>query len=216
MDVRRRCYIFVGAIMSPINIKIIAIVTMLIDHIGMFFMPEAIWMRCIGRLSFPLFCYLCAQGFIHSRNVRVYAFRLLMLGIVSQFPYMIVMYPISSVVSLNVLFTLVLGLFACDAFRSFYSTESSVDGHLYLVVVIFCCIVAEICGCEYGCIGVLCVLFFYCFRSDEVGLVLVMGSLWGLSAWVHNDLLYSIFAFSSVFIVSYANGRQGLKLKYLF
>jgi len=68
-------------------LKIVALVTMLIDHIGYIFFPHLIFLRIIGRIAFPLFAYLLVTGFIHTRNINNYLVRLGIFGIISQLPY---------------------------------------------------------------------------------------------------------------------------------
>ncbi|NLH02388.1 MAG: fimbrial assembly protein, partial [Clostridiales bacterium] len=58
----------VGENMSRAQIKMLAIVTMLIDHIGAIFFPQIPLFRIIGRLSFPLFCFFIAQGVLYTSN----------------------------------------------------------------------------------------------------------------------------------------------------
>ena len=80
MDTNRRFPL----VLSGFWLKIIAIITMTIDHAG-FFMgsdtPLAIAFRFIGRLSLPLFCFLIAEGVIHTKSFKKYALRL---GIVAS------------------------------------------------------------------------------------------------------------------------------------
>lgn len=65
----------------------IAMITMLIDHIGAIFFPsEALW-RMIGRLSFPIYLYLLVTGYYRTRSYPKYVLRLTLLAIVSQLPY---------------------------------------------------------------------------------------------------------------------------------
>lgn len=71
-------------------IKIIALLSMIIDHIGLIFFPNIISFRVIGRISMPLFAFCIAKGFFYSQknNTLVkYMRNLLMLAIISQIPY---------------------------------------------------------------------------------------------------------------------------------
>lgn len=62
--------------MNIFTIKIIALILMIIDHIGEFFPDSPIWFRWLGRLAAPLFVYALAVGFHHTRNRKKYLLRL--------------------------------------------------------------------------------------------------------------------------------------------
>ena len=122
-------------------VKIIAIVTMFIDHCGAVFVERKIWqiqwtnpawqddslyktlnivddvMRSIGRLAFPLFIFLLVQGFMHTRSRLKYAVRLGLFALISEVPFdMAFMNKTFTMSYQNVFFTLLLGfLFMCTA-----------------------------------------------------------------------------------------------------
>ena len=89
---------------SGFTLKVIAILSMLIDHTGAAVVEKAIlklpsvtgnadllafWtrtdqvMRAIGRIAFPIFCFLLVEGFIYTRDVKKYAGRLLLFALLS-------------------------------------------------------------------------------------------------------------------------------------
>ena len=77
--------------LSSFALKIIATVSMLIDHIGkiLFVQSPQIYkiMHAVGRLSFPLYCFLLVEGLIHTKNRLKHAILLFVFAIVSEFPY---------------------------------------------------------------------------------------------------------------------------------
>ena len=88
MDTNRRFPL----VLSGFWLKIIALVTMTIDHAG-FFMgndtPLALAFRYIGRLSLPLFCFLIAEGAIHTKSFKKYALRLGIMASIISIPIII-------------------------------------------------------------------------------------------------------------------------------
>lgn len=65
-------------------LKLIAIVTMLIDHLGAVMFPQYPVMRVIGRIAFPIFAYCIAAGCIYTRNIGKYALRVLIMAVLVQ------------------------------------------------------------------------------------------------------------------------------------
>ena len=106
--------------LSSASLKLIAIATMAIDHIGMLFFPEQLLLRVIGRLSFPLFAFLVAEGFLKTSDARKYLFRLLTFAVISQLPYMLFIQAAGVLyIRLNIFFTLAVGLFAFILLKRF-------------------------------------------------------------------------------------------------
>ena len=92
---------------------------MCVDHAGLALFPSASAFRSVGRLAFPLYCFLLAQGFAHTRNIRAYARRLLLLACVSELPFDLLIFGrLSSAMEQNVVFSLLLGLLALCAARA--------------------------------------------------------------------------------------------------
>ena len=70
-------------------LKIIAMATMLVDHLGVLIFPELRILRTIGRIAFPIFAYQLALGFKFTSNRRRYRINLLIFGVIAQIPYML-------------------------------------------------------------------------------------------------------------------------------
>ena len=95
----------------------IAMITMLIDHIGAVFFPHIIELRIIGRIAFPIYAFAVYIGYKHTRDVQKYIWRLFWIAIISQVPFMAAF----NHYSLNVVWTLwsaLLVLFVIDKLPS--------------------------------------------------------------------------------------------------
>lgn len=97
-------------------LKVIAVLTMTIDHVGVILFPEFLLLRVVGRIAIPLFCYLLVLGVERTRNHRDYLVRLCSFGVVSQIPYFLA-FGIGPFEQLNILFTLFFGASALVLFR---------------------------------------------------------------------------------------------------
>lgn len=62
-------------------LKLIGVVTMTVDHIGYMFFPDAAFLRIIGRLTYPIFAYLIAEGCTYSKHKAKYFLSVLSIGL---------------------------------------------------------------------------------------------------------------------------------------
>lgn len=139
-------------------IKLIAMLTMLIDHIGAILFPNQIIFRIIGRIALPLFAYQLGVGYDNTKNVRKYILRLLVFGICIQLLYLISIhyFGINARANyLNIFFTLSLGLMAIY----FYD-----NGRLiYLFITLIVPMIFQYFGftIDYGTYGIALILIMY-------------------------------------------------------
>jgi len=108
-------------------LKLIAIVTMIIDHIGYMFFPGQMLYRTIGRIAFPIFAYQVAIGYKKTSSVKNYSKRMLSFALVSYLPYIYFspeMKP--NPFALNVMFLLLAGIGMLKIFST--ANESFVVG----------------------------------------------------------------------------------------
>lgn len=89
-------------------IQLIAVLTMLVDHLGIVYFPDNEGMRIVGRVAFPIYVYLLVIGYQRTRNVKRYMIRLSTLALLSQLPFMYAL----NLKSINVIATLCLCLLA--------------------------------------------------------------------------------------------------------
>ncbi len=133
-------------------LKIIALISMLIDHVGYLLYPDITVLRIIGRLSFPIFCLLLARGFRRTSNRTKYALRMFILAIISQIPY-----NIFSPTHLNIFFTLFLGILIMWIFES----SSPITACLLPLLTFFIPL-------QYGIYGLYMILIFYIFNEKKI------------------------------------------------
>lgn len=74
-------------IFSGNMLKIIAAITMVIDHIGFMFFPDNMTLRIIGRIAFPIFAFMIAEGAKYTKNKLRYFLTIFILGFICQVVY---------------------------------------------------------------------------------------------------------------------------------
>ncbi|MGF7047042.1 hypothetical protein J2T13_001544 [Paenibacillus sp. DS2015] len=128
----------------------IAMLTMLIDHIGYIFFADDMTWRMLGRIAFPIYAYALVQGHVHTSNRIRYVSRLFFIALISQIPYQLALNP----KGLNVVVTLFMAAGILNILDRCSSKVLS-GGLIFL-----CCIVMDIFPFDYGAYGLLLVLMF--------------------------------------------------------
>ena len=72
------------------QLKIIAMVSMLLDHVGLLFFPNVAIFRILGRIAFPIFAYMIAEGCRYTKNRAKYLGMIAAMAIVFQVVYFVV------------------------------------------------------------------------------------------------------------------------------
>lgn len=185
-------------------IKLIAFITMLIDHIGAVFFPEVLFIRIIGRISFPLFAWGIAKGYKRTSNLKMYAARLLLLAVVSQLPYA----WLFDSGNLNIGFTLLAGLLVLKLYDSKTHIIFKGLGILSMLVISYYL------NFDYGAYGVLTVLFFY-ILWDNNSVFYYQGGLTFISTFLFNFHIIQLFAAISPLVIIYLS-KYDFKLNRIF
>ncbi|RAW17327.1 conjugal transfer protein TraX [Paenibacillus taichungensis] len=179
----------------------IAMITMLIDHIGAVFFPHVGELRMIGRIAFPIYAFAVYIGYKHTRNVQKYIWRLFWIAVISQFPFMAAFNHFS----LNVVWTL------WSALLVLLVLDKLPVRLLGIPIVVVAGLVMEMTHMDYGMYGLLLVLLFRYFQ----GPVLVMAHLLlnVLYIYLHSSSIqmYSVIATLGIAIAQYYNA--GFRLK---
>ena len=147
-------------------LRVIAVLFMLSDHIWATYMSFGDWMTYIGRMAFPIFAFQIAEGFVHTKNVKKYILRLLGFAVITEIPFNLFYSSRTfNPYHQNVLFTLLLGLFAIMLIDGL-KKDKSVKNIAKTVALLLIIVVASVIGfVDYGIHGVLMVVMFYLFRD---------------------------------------------------
>lgn len=173
--------------MSAFTLRLIACISMLLDHIGYCLHIESL--RYIGRLAFPIFVFLMVNGFYHTRSPWKYALRMALFALLSQIPFSLMCKNRIYDAQMNVFITLLLGL-------TVIWVGETMKKHR--VLRYFCLVPAMIVYglCYYGVIdsdydskGILMAVVFWLFRDKPLWMAVGLF----LSIWNQN-LLSAVFS----------------------
>lgn len=200
-------------------LKIIALIAMTVDHIGFLLLPQYEILRIIGRLSFPIFSYMIAEGCRYTKNRKKYLLIMAMLGIAFQVVYFVADHSLFQGVFIS--FSLGIALiFAIANAIERRNVVSVVMAVLLFVFIFFICAVLphllsntdfEI---DYGIFGVLLPVFVYFMPNKLLKLLGVTVALVGTSLLMGGVQWYSLFTL--ILLALYSGERGKLNMKYLF
>lgn len=211
--------------MSSSTLKIIAIISMLIDHTGAVLFPDYIILRIIGRLAFPIFTYLIVEGYFHTRDVKKYLIRLFIFGIIAEVPFDLAFFGEFVYMGYqNVFFNLSLGLLAISLYDRFKETSLAKANFILMTIMLL----ATIALTDYNFIGILCIFIFYKYREQFVtkanifiALMVVPSLMTFVILTASGDSLsinmfLQSFAILALIPIYFYNGKKGINLKYVF
>jgi hypothetical protein len=171
-------------------LKLLALATMLMDHLGYLFYPEQQLFRIIGRLAFPIFAYQIAMGYSHTSSLKKYTLRILGFAVITQVPFSFFNPQMKFTLShFNVLFTFVIGIgllwiydMGIRQLRSFAKNKKPLQllqGVLLLILSMGIIVLPELASfmirnfyVEYGMLGMLLILFFHIFEKTPLWTIL--------------------------------------------
>ena len=192
--------------LNTFTLKMIAIISMLIDHIGYIFFPKVMIFRIIGRLAFPIFAYVLSEGFLYTRDVKKYLLRLGLFALLSEIPYdLAIMGSVLEFSHQNVFFTLFFGVLML------YVMSRMKNMLMQYAVVLVAVFVCRFLHTDYSSIGVLLVFIFYVLRQRKAEKLLITGLIFlGLTGGLQ---FYALLALP---LIALYNGEQGPKMKAFF
>lgn len=152
---------------SSASLHILAMLFMLMDHLWATVLSGQNWLTCVGRLAFPMFAFLCVEGYFHTSNLKRYLGRVLVFALLSEIPFDLMyggtmFYPFHQ----NVLWTFLLGLAGIHWMETARTRGNRLRyGLTALLVVILGFCIGTLEMVDYYGAGVLTVFVFYFFRG---------------------------------------------------
>lgn len=195
--------------MTIFVLKCIAVLSMLLDHVGAIYLPEMQWLRIIGRLAFPIFAWLIGMGAIHSKDTLAYARRLGLFAIISEIPFFLAFYDGSvSPVAMthNIFFTLFLGLISILFVRAKHL------GSIRYLCALLLAIIAGLLRTDYGMYGVLLMLLLYLCQQIPRLPTRLLCQVLGMSILLYlhlSGINEQFFALVALLPIALYNGKQG-------
>ena len=196
--------------MNSLLLKFIALSTMIIDHYGAIFQSNVEIYRIIGRISFPIYCFLLVEGYFHTSNLKKYALRLLIFAFISEIPFDLAFFNEIGFAHQNIFFTLFLGLMTI-----YIIDDKNIRSQFIKFAAIpASCILAIILAVDYNAIGIIYILSFYYTKKYTK---LIRFSLIGITMAAANYGSYILQQISllALPIVILSNGKPGPKNKLL-
>ena len=206
MDVRLTSYpLKMFPLLSGSALKIIAVLSMVADHCAYYLLDGNTWayevMRCFGRIAFPVFAFLVAEGFAHTRNRMRYFLSLLLFAVISEVPW----YLLNGADGThNVMFTLALGVVALAVFEKLREHR-----------VLCCCSIllmawlAAWSGADYEWRGVLVITVFYLLgmvKNTSVTLRRILQLLFAFPLMLHYGIIGALLACTVIFLYDGTRG----------
>ena len=219
--------------MTSFSLKIIAMISMLFDHFGDAFFKQTTFFNLIGRLAFPIFAFQITEGYLHTKNLKNYFFRLFLFAIFSQIPFTLFRFLFADGISLNIFFTLFFGLLAIFLFDKIRKSEfklckkkilnTIIKYFIACIPVIIIGIISQVLNFDYGFFGIFIIFTFFAFRKNKILMVLIF-----ILACIFNYVMYillygynylyillSLFTILPIIFILLYNGKQGKKIKYI-
>lgn len=173
-----------------------------------------------GRLAFPLFAFIAVEGYLHTSDLKKYIKRLIIFGIVSQVPFMLFRSLIGPEIMINIMFTLLLGIFAILVF------DKMKNKYLGIIISILLIIAGQVLNVDYGWYGVGLVFLIFIAKKNKIILFIsyiLYILLYYFITYIKLDfeqinifLPYIITTSLPIVFMLLYNGKLGYKMKYFY
>ena len=210
-------------LLSGSGLKLIAVISMLADHFAVaFYSAESFlaepmfsvftkgitlyfMLRSVGRLAFPLFCFLMAEGFYYTKNLKKYILTILGFALISEIPFnLMVNGKVFFFGKQNVFFTLFFGALIL------YILKSNIQKVFKFIFAVLIIIILPYANLDYGLSGVILIVLLYLLRDRRLCQIICSYPL----------LAGGPIAWCGILLTVFYNGKRGFikgnLVKYVF
>lgn len=193
--------------MSGLVLKLVAIVTMTIDHVGFVFFPNQMLWRLVGRIAFPIFALSAAEGARYTHDRKRYIIRLLIWAVASEIPFDLMgSGALWSLESQNVCWTLAAGVGCCWLAERKSTLNYALCAGLMIITTVLMT--------DYMFAGVIAVMIIYHYTGKGQRFRGCLLACVALSIALGPLQLFCLLALVPIHLY---NGKPGkVRLKYLF
>ena len=215
------------ACLSNNTLKLIACVSMFLDHLGYIIFPDIILLRILGRLAFPIFAYMLVEGCFYTHNKLKHFYTIFFLGVIMQ----IILYLFTGITRFSIFLVFSASIVLIYIFDAFYKSVKARDepkayAYMFVLVTIsllFCILEMStlVFYDNYSLFGIFIPLIMYILRvtlpkyqKPAMLLALGIGSLL-YSIYVNASFMYYLLL--AIPLLMLYNGKRGrYNMKYFF
>lgn len=196
-------------------LKLIAALSMTLDHIGVLLLPGVLWLRIAGRLAMPVFAFMIAEGCKYTRNRKKYFGMVFGLGLICQLVY----YLVDGSMYLSILLTFSLSILTIYALDRWKRKKTARSAFVFAGTVAAVFVLNRVLTFDYGFWGCMLPVFASLAHGTDYDCDPMSSALLGLGLIpLYCDIGgIQFFSFLALPLLYAYNGRKGrLNLKYFF
>ena len=202
------------AVLDGTMLKLIAMFSMVLDHVGDNFFPEQIWMRALGRIAMPIFAFCLAEGYSHTHDKKRYLLRMGLFACLSEVPFdLVTSHKVLEFGHQNIMLTFFWAILGLLCFEKITAKKGKLLIAAGIAVLLAFLASSLLLGMDYNIVAVGLIFSFYLLRERPLPLRCLTCMAW--HALLRNKGLYwfGLLGFLPLFLY---NGRRGRGLKWLF
>ena len=203
------------SLLDGTTLKLIAMISMVFDHVGDNFFPDQVWMRVIGRIAMPIFAFCLAEGFAHTRSRSRYIRRMALFALISEIPFdLVTSGKILEFSRQSIMFTFLWASLTLTAYEKILSGERSRKKTILSIGLLLVSLVLSLVfGMDYDILAVGLVCIFYLFRKKTLAVRNVCAMVYHVLLRNVGIYWFGLLGFLPIFLY---NGKKGRGLKWLF